>query len=268
MPTAYLLFFISLSVFSQTKHQIEVIPQPKTIEDFDHQYKGCPENSECDQVMGLQLTRWKDLVKKLQGNDIPLNKKSQFLELFREKYGMPIEFYTVQKSQQGFKPLLFDSQCREHRPKEGEKTLRGTAFVKSLSKDKAIIFRDQTQLEVPIGELLSPQKVEVFYGKEVIDYYLPLGDQPLFIKDKNLHILKEEDGLFYMLVISPKGNWKIESTDFSKLSQWEAYKTEVPCPKELIISPTKEFNIGFCKTVRDLNQNSNVVVQVKIGCPI
>lgn len=267
MPTAYLLFFVSFVVFSQTKPRIEVIPAPKSIEDFDHQYKGCPENSECDQTMGLQLSRWKELVKKLQ-KETAAQKQAQFLELFREKYGIPTEFYTTQKSDQGFRPVLFDSHCREHRPKDQERILKGTAFIKSLSKDKAIVFRDQSVLEVPVGELLTPQKVDVLYGTEVISYYLPLGDQPLFIKDKKLHILKEDEGLFFLLVIGPQGDWKVRAMDFTKLSQFEENRSEVPCPKELIISPNKAFNTAFCKTVRDADQNKNVIVQLKLGCPI
>lgn len=266
MSVALLLFF-TFSVFSQTNPRIEVIPRPKSIEDFDHQYKGCPENSECDQAMGLQLSRWKELIKKLQ-NETNVKKQAQFLELFREKYGIPTEFYTVQKSQQGFKPVLFDSHCREHRPKDQERILKGTAFIKNFNKEKAIVFKDQSVLEVPLGELLTPQKVDVFYGNEVVSYYLPLGDQPLFIKDKKLHVLKEDDGLFFLLVIGAGGDWKISPMDFTKLSQFEENRTEVSCPKELIISPTKAFNVSFCKTVRDLDQNKNVVAQLKLGCAI
>lgn len=267
MVTAYLLFFITFSVFSQTNPRIEVIPAPKSIEDFDHQYKGCPENSECDQVMGLQLSRWRELVKKLQ-QESNSSKQAQFLELFRGKYGIPTEFYTTQKSEQGFKPILFDSHCREHRPKDQERILKGTAFVKSLNKDRAIIFKDQSVLEVPTGELFTPQKVDVLFGNEVVSYYLPLGDQPLFIKDKNLHILKEDDGLFFVLIVSPNGDWKIGPMDLTKISQYEEARSEVPCPKELIISPTKYFNVAFCKTVKDLDQNKLVVTQLKLGCAI
>ena len=83
MRISYIVFFISLSVLRQTVPQMEVLPNPKSLEDFDHQFKGCLENSECDQVMGLQLNRWKELVKKVQDEGVTASKKSQFLELFR-----------------------------------------------------------------------------------------------------------------------------------------------------------------------------------------
>jgi hypothetical protein len=163
MRVTFLLFFMSLSAFSQPGPEIQVIPNPKTIDDFEHQYKGCLENSECDQVMGLQLGRWKDLINKVKDEKMDASKKSQFMELFRAKYGIPVEFYTIQKSQQGFKPLLYNSHCKEHNPKEPKaKVLRGTAFLKSLTKEKAVVWRDQAQIEVPLGELLSPQPVIVY----------------------------------------------------------------------------------------------------------
>ena len=99
MRLTYLLIFITLSGFAQNKPRIHVIPNPQSLEDFDHEFKGCPENSECDQVMGHMLSRWKLLISKLK--EIPdTNKNAQALELFRAKYGIPAEFYTNQKSQQ------------------------------------------------------------------------------------------------------------------------------------------------------------------------
>lgn len=268
MHVSYLLFFISLSVFSQTPHQIQVIPNPKSIEDFEHHYKGCLGNSECDQVMGLQLSRWKDLLAKLGNEKIDSLKKAQFLELFRIKYGIPVEFYTIQKSQQGFKPMLFDSHCKEHNPKGGPKILRGTAFVKSLDKNRAIVWRDQAQIEVPVGELLTPQPVLVYGAVGPEMYHLPIGDQPLFIKNKNLYLIKEEDGFFYTLSVSQNGDWKIEDLDMAMLSQWEEKRSEVACPKDKVKISPKIFGVEFCKTVWDEDLKKTVVVKMHQGCII
>lgn len=268
MRISYLLIFITLSAFGQVKPKIEVLKDPKTMEDFDHQFKGCLENSECDQIMGLQLTRWKDLIKKMKDNKITPPQKSQFLELFRAKYGIPVEFYTSQKSQQGFKPLLFDSPCKEHNPKQGEKVLRGISFVKSWSKDKAMIWRDQSQLEVPVGDILMPQPVFVYDGDKKIEYQLPLSDQPLFIKNNDLYVLREEDEFFYMLKVSPNGDWKIEYTDLSKLSEWEDKREEVSCPKEATKLAPKMFGVEFCKNVWNEDLKKGVTVRMHQGCVI
>lgn len=271
MLAGYLMFFWTLTALGQATPKIQVIPEPKTMEDFEHQFKGCPENSECDQVMGLQLKRWKDLVSKLRDEGVDPSKRSQFVELFRSKYGIPTEFYTTKKSQQGFKPFYFNSPCKEHNPKqEDQKILKGTAFLKSLSKTKAIVWRDQAQIEVPVENLLIAQPV-VVYGKETsgpVIYQLALGDQPLFIKDKSLFVIKEEDGFFYTLKVSENGDWKVENLDFTKLSEWEDKRSEVKCPLDSKKLAHPAFTVEFCKTVWDEDLKKPLIVKMFQGCTI
>lgn len=266
MRLPYLLFFLSFGAFAQTSPQIKVLPQPKTIEDYEHQYKGCPENSECDQVMGLQMGRWKNLISKVKDPKIVPQDKMKYLEAFRAKYGIPVEFYTNQSSQLGFKPLLFDSHCKDHNPKEGKKFIKGTSFVKSISKDWAVVWRDQTQIEVPLGEILIPQPVVVYEGGLSATYQLPLGDQPLFIKNKELYVLREEDDFFYTVRISPDGDWKIDYLDMANLAQYEEKRMEVACPKSTETAP-KVFGVQFCKTISNEDTKSFSVVKLYQGCP-
>jgi hypothetical protein len=266
MKALYCMFFFSLPAFSQGIPKIEILPTPKTIEDFDHQYKGCLENSECDQVMGHQLTRWQDLIKKVKSDKIDAKKKAQYLELFRANYGIPVEFYTDQKSQQGFKPMLFDSHCPNHNPKPpGTKTLKGTAFLKGLNDKRGLVWRDQSQIEVPVGELLTPQPVVVYYDQGAKTYQLPIGDQPLFLSNSSLTILREDDGFFYALRINHQGEWKIEDLAHSNLSFWEEKKQEVPCPKDKNPAP-KAFGVEFCKLVWNQETKKTVIVRLRQGC--
>jgi hypothetical protein len=268
MRISYFIIFITLSAFGQTRPTIEVLKDPKTVEDYEHQFRGCLENSECDQVMGLQLSRWNELIKKVKDNKIKPQEKAQYLELFRQKYGIPVEFYTYQKSQQGFKPLLFNSSCKDHNPKQGEKVLRGISFLKSLSKEKALVWRDQTQIEVPTGDLLVPQPVFVYTGDKREEYLLPLSDQPLFIKDDELYVLREEDDFFYFLKITRNGDWKIEYIDMEKLSDWETRRSEVPCPKDPTKLSPKLFGVEFCKSVWNEDLKKTVIVKMHLGCVI
>lgn len=266
MRTCSLLFFLLLSTIVLASPQVQVIPSPKGLEDFEHQFKGCPENSECDQVMGLQMQRWKDLVSKLKKEEMPKEKKALFLDLFLSKYGIPAEFYTTKKSQQGFRPLYFNSPCKNHNPKDPEKkVLKGIAFIKSLGPLKATVWRDQTQIEVPLGELLNPQPVKVYYPEGVQTYYLSLGDQPLYIKGHELHVLKEDDELFYGLKVNKEGVWKIEAMDFDQLSSWDDKRQNAECPKDKDKAP-KEFENEFCKTVWDMDSKKTVVVKMYQGC--
>jgi hypothetical protein len=267
MRITYLLIFFTLVAYAQKTPRIEVIPNPQSIEDFDHQFKGCPENSECDQVMGHMLERWKNLILKLKA--LPETSKSAaLLEAYRVKYGIPNEFYTYQKSQQGFKPALHSSPCKEHNPKVGEKILKGTAFMKSITLNEAIIWRDQSQIELPLKENIHPQPVKVYFEKGAISYNLALNDQPLFIKNKELYVLKDADDFYYMLKISPNGDWKIIDMNFSNLSQWEDKRSNVDCPADQDKANPVVFSHAFCKTVWDETEKKLVTVRMHQGCSI
>lgn len=272
MHAFFLLFFVSLSLFAQVKSRIDVIPNPQGLEDFDHLFKGCPENSECDQVMGQQLTKWSELISKLRTPKeevIDDQKKAQYIELFRAKYGIPVKFYTYQKSQLGFKPVLFNSPCKEHNPKEsGQKIFEGIGFVKNISKDKTTVWRDQTQIDIPNGELIIPQPVQVFYDASPTLYHLPLSDQPLFIKDKELVVLREDEGFFFALKVSATGDWKVVGLDLKNLSQWENKRENVQCPVQKMKVSIKPFQTEFCKTVWDEDLKKTVIVKMFEGCTI
>jgi hypothetical protein len=268
MHVAYLLFFLCFPLLVKaTPPKIEVMPAPKSLEDYEHEFKGCPENSECDQVMGLGLQKWKELTTKLEDDKASEAKKAQQIENFREKYGLPVEFYTLKKSQQGYKPLLFNSACTEHNPKDPKqsKILRGVAFIKSLSKERAIIWRDQTEIQVPVGELLSPQPVTVYLPSGAVTYELPLEDEPLFIKGGLVHVLKEEDNLFFFLAISANGEWKVVENQVSQLSLWESHKQIIECPKDQVQAP-KVFNYSSCKTIWNEDLKKTVVMKLNKGC--
>lgn len=267
MRLTYLLIFITLSVSAQNKPRIQVIPNPQSPEDFDHEFKGCPENSECDQVMGHMLSRWKVLTGKLKEINDP-KKNALAVEIFRSKYGIPVEFYTTQKSQVGFKPVLYNSPCKEHNPKDQkEKVLKGIAFIKAISNEKAIIWRDQSQIELPLKDNMSPQPVKVYYDKGPVVYQLPLNEQPLFIKNRELYFLREDDGLYFTMKVSENGDWKIENLDMTQLSAWEDKREEVTCPNDLDKAP-ENFNINFCKTVWDVDAKKAIPVKMYQGCLI
>lgn len=262
------LLFLATPVVAQTPQPYEAIPNPRSYEDFEHPNRGCPENSECDQVMGLQLTRWMELLTKLKDPKIPPTSRAQQLETFRARFGIPVEFYTSIKAQQGFKPLYYNSPCKNHNPKAPEeRILIGKAFLKSLSHKTGVIWRDQTTIEVPVGELLSPQTVEVYRPEATLSYALPLNDQPLFIKDKNLYILKEYEDLFFTLKISPEGKWSIENLDFTQLSQWDSKRENVACP-ESKKKASNVFEADFCKKIWDEDLKQTVIVRMQMGCPI
>ena len=267
----YLFLVLSLSVFAQTEalRRMEPVKNPQKLEDFDHINKGCPENSECDKVMGSMLARWKETLEKLPEDRI---KASAIIEDFHKKSGLPVEFYTNQKSQLGFRPVIYSSPCSEHNPKTGDKILRGISLVRSMQKDKVVIWKDPALLEVPTSEsLIVPQTIQIMDGANQATFYAPINDQPLFIKDKSLVILREDEGVFYALKISADGVWKVIPLDLTTLSSYEEKRENVTCPApagDKKISRPKEFNLEFCKTVWDDDQKKVVTVKMLQGCSI
>lgn len=263
----FALFLLPLLSLAQT--EIRVLPEPKGAEDFEHNNPGCPENSECDPVMGHQMRGWKTLTKRLAL--LPPQKSaeaSRELEEFRKSRGIPVEFYTNKKSQQGFRPLFFHSHCREHNPKVQEnRILKGVAFLKGLSSEKATVWRDQTQIEVPVGELLIPQPVIAYFPSGKTTYALPIDDQPLFIRDKALHVLREEEGFFFVLRVTSEGEWSIPTVDLTNLSSWEDKRESTACPvAKDEKKPPKEFNLSFCKSIWNEDLKKTVVVKMHVGC--
>ena len=265
MRASYLLFFLTFTAFAQTQPVIKVLPIQPTPEDYEHLNPGCPENSECDPLMGQQMKKWMDLVKKVTFEESTPQSKSAQIEAFRAQFGIPVEVYTTQKSQQGYKPILFSSTCRDHSAKADQKILKGTAFIKGITSRAGQVWRNSAQLEVPISDIFTPQPVTVFFPEGARTYYLPLGDQPLFVKDKALHVLKDEEDLFFMLKVGPAGEWSVEATDLSELSQWTDKRAEIACPKSDVKTPAV-FGSHFCKSIWDEDAKKNVVVLMHLGC--
>ncbi len=267
MRLHYFFFLFLIPALSGAQPEIKVIEEPKSLEDFEHQNKGCPANSECDVVMGHQMKNWKELIKKLAESEISQAKKVQEVEEFRARTGIPAEFYTYRKSQQGFRPLFFNSPCKEHNPKkEEDKVLRGTSFLKSMTSTKATVWRDQAQIEVPVGALLIPQPITVFTSTGAVNYVIPIDDQPLFIREKALHIVREEEGFFFVLKVESSGDWKVVDVDLTRLSEWEDKREYVTCPAEKEKKIPKEFGAPFCKSVWDEDLKKPVVVRMHAGC--
>jgi hypothetical protein len=133
-----------------------------------------------------------------------------------------------------------------------------------LGLTKAVVWRDQAQIELPTENILLAQPVFVYYEKIPVEYRLALMDQPLFIKNKDLYVLKEEDGFFFMIKVSPNGEWKVAAVDFSNLSAWEDKRQNISCPADQSLQSV--FGVSHCKTVWDLDLKKTVVVKMHQGC--
>lgn len=264
-----LLFLFTFSAHSYfPQGTLKVVPpeNPESLEDFAHPHKGCPENSDCDEKMGGQLLTFKTLVKELEAEE-DFKLKIKKLEAYRSQFGLPVEFYTTQKADQNFKPLFYNSPCKNHNPKNKEnQTLLGVAFIKKISQGKGHIQRGDTLYEIPIGELFQPQPVEVFFDqKKPSLFYLPTGDKPLLIKDQGLIVLKEEDGFFYPLKISPNGEWLVSDFDLKDVTKWYEKTLHGSCPESTTKAPDA-FGTFYCEHIWSEDLKKNIPVKYYRGC--
>lgn len=249
--------------------QIHLLPQESKGFEGDHQNSGCPENSECDQVMGLQLKRWQNLLRNLQDKEKDSKKQVKFIQGFLDLYGVPAEFYTNSKSAQSFKPLYYNSPCREHNPKDKplEKVLRGMSFIKKTTPTGVVIWRDQATLEIPLSDQIQLAKLDIQEEGTLKSYYIPLDEEPLYLSKDGPVFLREDDGLFYGLQILNSGDWKIAGLDFTNLSFFESKKKMVDCPKNdktpLLEGP---FHTVICKEIWDHSAKKNRLAILRRGC--
>lgn len=239
---------------------------PESLDDFAHPNKGCPENSECDQVMGSMLQKFKILVEKLDSGEFDQNYKAKEMEKFRISFGLPVNFYTQQKADQSFKPLLHTTPCKNHNPRDKtlSQILLGEAFIKKIDSKKGFIQRGNTLHEIPIGELFAPAPVEVFFDSRPLKFYIPLGDKPLYIKDKSLIILREVEGFYYVLKISSNGDWQVIPFDMSLIGQYSEKNTKVECALDKSLSPT--FDTNYCENIWSEDLKKTILVKYYRGC--
>jgi hypothetical protein len=249
--------------------QIHLLPQETKGFESDHQNSGCPENSECDQVMGLQFKRWQNLLRNLQNKEKDSRKQAQFLQGFLDLYGIPTEFYTTLKSSQSFKPTYYNSPCREHNPKDKpqERILRGISFVKKTTSNSVVIWRDQAQLEIPFSDQMNLAPLDIYEEEGMKTYLVPLDEEPLYLLKDGPVFLKEDDGLFYALQIKNNGDWKVALVDFTNLSAFESKKKLVECGQnEKAPKLSGPFSTSICKEIWDQSAKKNRLVVLRRGC--
>ncbi len=249
--------------------QIQILPQETKGFDNDHENSGCPENSECDQVMGLQYKRWQNLLRNLQLKKSTPQKITQFIQGHLENYGIPTEFYTTHKSAKSFKPISYNSPCRDHNPKGKplERVLRGISFVKKTTKDSAVIWRDQAVLEVPLNEDFNLADLTIQTDSGEQNLKLPLDEEPLYLNKDGAVFIREDDGLFYALQIQFSGEWKIVNVDMTNLTNFDSRKRSIECgTKEKAPKLSGPYTYAICKEIWDDSAKKLRPIILRRGC--
>lgn len=233
-----------------------------------HPNFGCPENSECDAEMGKLLTTWKKVIARwsLSMNRPEIINKE--ITKATEKLGFPIEFLAKPSIKSTLSPALFDSPCKEHKPKDStEKLMRGIGFIKGQADGHLIFAKGDTEYRLKLGEVVHLQKVIFFPkdGKPMQVFELPLEEKPLYIEDDQVVTLVESEDLFFLLTINQKGSWSFAIAPTSGISSYHDYQEEVACPKNALPLPTG-FTKTYCQNITNKAQQLVGIVQLFWTC--
>lgn len=246
-----------------------------TLEDFEHEHKGCPENSDCSINMGKQRSLWLDLLKTIQKKPNLSNNIAE-IEKFRKTHGVPVDFHSIQAAQERFSPILFDSPCPQHNPKKGagEKVLIASVFVQNTKNNQAHLTVLDTKHDIPFGELayLDPIYIISTTPAATSLYWVPHGEKPLYIEGESIVLLREHEGFYYGLKISKAGDWQV--VEVKPGQRLDEKIEEQACPKNNEIlekyktSPEykKYFLDQFCQSIYDISTKSQKSMAVFWSC--
>jgi hypothetical protein len=212
-----------------------------------HENPGCPLNSECSKESGKLISTWEKLLKST-------NEKNQYKKIstFHKEHGLPIEFLTTQKSKIALDPVLWDSRCRLHNPKNpNNNILKGVKFLKNSPKSEHVIFTPIT----------------LYSGTEKVLYEVPYQDQPILIKNNKIIVLKDYDDYYYQLAIGPNGKFEVANLPHTLISKALSQKIkETKCPEEMKFNDNY-FKKTYCQKILDLDTNSLKTIQYAWSCP-
>ena len=267
-------FTLSLLLISLSSH---TLAQSKgalaQYEEIAHENEGCPENSECDALMGLQMKNWKNLAASLKGADKSNALTNKLLQDFISSKGWPSSFYARPDIRSTLAPILFSSSCAPHNSKEPTlKLMKAEAFIKDVKSGSATIIKGNTEYKLKIGETIFLQQVIVHRpDKSKQEYWLPLSEQPLFIDGSELYTLVESEDFFSYLKSSPDGSWNFSVNPPDKANESASFyydqSEEVSCPEEAkAIAIPFGFQRTYCKSLLNIEGKNAGVIQYFWDC--
>lgn len=229
-----------------------------TYEDFEHENKGCPENSICDEQMGLHRKKWLNLLKKIDLQKMKEAKKVGLIENFRQKHGLPTHFYIQLEEAKQKRPIVWSSECKLH---QQNKIYLGEAFVSKTNKNEATWHKGKEKKQYEL--LFDP--IIVYRGKKKLKFYAPKGETPLYLDGDELVFVREDEGVFYGLKISTQGKWTVISSKGHNNSRYIAGLEDTKCPSQT------EFNKDiyqsqYCRKIWDKTKKEFQIIRFVWSC--
>lgn len=213
-----------------------------------HENSGCPIFSSCSKESGKQLEKWEKYINKL-----PKINFEKSLNHYRKKNGLPVKFLTNKKSIQAIDPIIWNSRCKIHNPKNpNNKTYKAISFFKNAPK----------------SELITLNKVVLFGSKnKTTTFRIPYEDIPLMIKNNEIVIIKNYDELYYNLSVNSNRKWKVIklASEQRRLALSKRVKNST-CPENKESIPTG-FTKTYCQEIWDIDKKKLRKVQLFWSCP-
>ena len=216
-------------------------------------YEGCPENAFCKKETGINRKKWIEQLRNFSSGKISEQRINAFVQ---SEYGLPVSGWGQEEASLRPNILMWDSPCKQHRSPTN-KFYIAEIFRKNFNQNEL--------KELP--NVFFSRAIITDSSKGSFDMVVPRGDAPLFIKDGSLYYLREEEGIFYGLLIDREGHFRVTKNDTST----EPLK-EIACNKELITqfnreSPGPSFYQGtFCKEIWDKSSKSYKTILLGWSC--
>lgn len=215
----------------------------KALEYSKIDFPGCPENAYCKKETGINRQNWILNLKKFSSGKISEQKIN---ELIQSEFGLPVSGWGQEESSLHPNIVMWDSPCKQHRISTNKYYI-ADVFRKNFNTNE---LKDLSNIYFSRAVLLDNSNQPYFV-------VVPRGDAPLFIKNGSLYFLREEEGIFYGLLIDRSGRFQVTKNETSKNPP-----KEIACSKDQIDlfnreSPGANFYQGtFCKLVWDTTTRS------------
>lgn len=219
---------------------------------LDHDYLGCPLNSQCSKFTGETRAKWVNLI-----NQWIKNPKTQLNinKSIATQTGHLINVWATPFTEKEPKLVLWDSPCSNHRI-PGKNIYIAEIFVNSLAENEV-----KQHPEIIFSKAFYLEK------NQIKSAYLPRGDAPIAIENNAFVFTKEEEGVFYGLTVGKDGKINV-------VLPHKPLKTpqEIRCPENLKLAFESDikfknlFQGSYCKALWDNQQNEFVPIILGWSC--
>ncbi|MGZ3788195.1 MAG: hypothetical protein ACXVLQ_06705 [Bacteriovorax sp.] len=216
-------------------------------------FEGCPENAFCKKETGANRKKWLELLKSFSKGQLSEQKLNAILQ---SEYGLPVSGWAQEEASLLPNILMWDSPCKQHRS-QATKFYISEVFRKNLNANDLKEFPTLTFSHALLIE----------NGKSPYTMIVPRGDAPLFMQDGSLYFLREDEGIFYGLMVDKEGRFRITKSEPSANPPKESTCTKEHVALFMREAPSPNFYQGhYCKDIWDKTSKSYKTILLGWSC--